>query len=150
MPMNLPTIIAICGGCVVLNILTVCLIARMAISAKRKPTKRSAEPAAHRGQPAKRKKSLVDRIGTMNLILIIIGITLLAFTIAIMNLFKQYGTIPDTLVSCVFAVLGGECGVMGWIKTTKDKNKVREWEKEDMREAQKAIRQDGEDEPPKF
>lgn len=86
----------------------------------------------------------------MNLILIIIGITLLAFTIAIMNLFKQYGTIPDTLVSCVFAVLGGECGVMGWIKTTKDKNKVREWEKEDMREAQKAIRQDGEDEPPKF
>ena len=31
-----------------------------------------------------------------------------------------YG-IPDTLCQCVFALLGGECGVMGWIKTNKDK-----------------------------
>lgn len=72
----------------------------------------------------------------MNLILIIVGMTLLIFTVTMIDLFKTYGMIPDTLVSCVFAVLGGECGVMGWIKTNKDKHQDRKWQKEDMREMQ--------------
>lgn len=36
---------------------------------------------------------------------------------------------------CVFATLGGECGIMGWIKTTKDRNRERKWEQEDKQEA---------------
>lgn len=36
-------------------------------------------------------------------------------------LYETTGGIPDTLCQCVFALLGGECGVMGWIKTNKDK-----------------------------
>ena len=79
------------------------------------------------------KKSFLSRFGTMNLILVIIGITLLCFTIAMINLFKTYGTIPDTLVTCVFAVLGGECGVMGWIKTSKEKNRDRAVELQDRK-----------------
>ena len=38
-------------------------------------------------------------------------------------------------VTCVFATLGGECGIMGWIKTTKDRNRERKWEQEDKQEA---------------
>lgn len=74
-------------------------------------------------------------IGTMNLILIIVGVSLLAFTIAMIWIFLTYAAIPDTLCTCVFAALGGECGVMGMIKTSKEKYKEREWKKEDEREA---------------
>lgn len=75
----------------------------------------------------KKKRSL----GTMDWILVIIGGFLLVFTCYIIVLFREYGTIPDTLVTCVFAALAGECGIMGWIKTTKERNKERKWEKED-------------------
>lgn len=83
---------------------------------------------------APRKKS---GIGVMDIILIIVGISLLAFTIAMIQLFREYGSVPDTLVTCVFAALGGECGIMGWIKTTKDRNKERKWEQEDRQEAKR-------------
>lgn len=70
--------------------------------------------------------------GVMNFILILVGIFLLVFTIVMIKMFATYGAVPDTLVTCVFACLGTECGVMGWIKTTKEKYKEREWEKEDQ------------------
>lgn len=63
------------------------------------------------------------RFGAMDVILIIVGISLLAFTVAMIITFRQQGAVPDTLVTCVFATLGGECGVMGWIKTSKEKAK---------------------------
>lgn len=68
---------------------------------------------------------------TMDLILIIVGALLITFTIMMIVLFKQYGYVPDTLITCVFATLGGECGIMGWIKTNKDKNRDREWQLDD-------------------
>lgn len=71
----------------------------------------------------------------MDLILVIVGVSLLVFTIVMIQLFKVYGTVPDTLITCVFATLGGECGIMGWIKTTKDRNRERKWEQEDKQEA---------------
>lgn len=70
----------------------------------------------------------------MNLILILIGVALLSFTAVMIWLFITAGSIPDTLVTCVFAVLGGECGVMGWIKTAKEKAKDRAWAQEDKKE----------------
>lgn len=84
-----------------------------------------------RTRPARKKKS----VGAMDVILVIVGISLLAFTIAMIQIFREYGAVPDTLVTCVFATLGGECGIMGWIKTTKDRNKERKWEQEDRQEA---------------
>ena len=74
-----------------------------------------------RTRPSRKKSS----IGAMDVILIIVGISLFAFTVAMMKIFREYGAVPDTLVTCVFATLGGECGIMGWIKTTKDRNKER-------------------------
>lgn len=77
--------------------------------------------------------------GVMNVILIIVGISLFAFTIAMIQLFKEYGMVPDTLVTCVFAALGGECGIMGWIKTSKDRNKERKWEVEDREHSEEMM-----------
>ena len=78
-----------------------------------------------------KKKKFMDRLGVMNFILILVGISLLVFTIEMIQLYKEFGAVPDTLVTCVFTALGGECGIMGWIKTTKEKNKEREWAIED-------------------
>lgn len=84
-------------------------------------------------KPSRKKSSL----GVMDIILIIVGISILLFTVAMIKLFREYGAVPDTLVTCVFATLGGECGIMGWIKTTKDRNKERKWEIEDKQEAKR-------------
>lgn len=62
---------------------------------------------------------------TMNLILAILGVTLLVFTIAMIVLFCLYQSIPDTLVACVFTAMTGECGAMAWIKTAKEKYSER-------------------------
>lgn len=71
------------------------------------------------------------KIKTMDIILLVVAVALLAFTIEMIALFKEIGMIPDTLVTCVFAALGGECGAMAWIKTAKERNKERKWETED-------------------
>ncbi len=44
------------------------------------------------------------------------------FVIVMIAIYIRTGGIPDTLCTCVFSVCGGECGVMGWIKTTKDRH----------------------------
>ena len=58
---------------------------------------------------------------TMDIILVIVGAALAVFTITMIVTFYLCGSIPDTLCTCVFAALGGECGVMGWIRTAKEK-----------------------------
>lgn len=68
---------------------------------------------------------------TMDLILIIVGVALLVFTVTMIILYLLTGGIPDTLCTCFFSVLGGECGAMAWIKTAKEKKQQREWYKED-------------------
>lgn len=90
-----------------------------------------------------KKKS--KKVGTMDIILIIVGISLLVFTIYMIYLFKIYGAVPDTLVTCVFACLGGECGIMGWIKTNKDKREDRKWRLEDEERAKKDMQQQDDD-----
>lgn len=70
---------------------------------------------------------------TMDVILVILGMFLFAFVGVMIYLYKITGGIPDTLVTCVFAICGCECGVMGWIKNCKEKYKDREWAKEDAK-----------------
>lgn len=84
-----------------------------------------------------RKPAAEKKIGTMDVILVIVGIALTAFTVEMIQIFKETGMEPSTMETCVFAALGGECGIMGWIKTTKERNKDREWQKEDMAEMSK-------------
>lgn len=69
----------------------------------------------------------------MDLILIVIGVLLLSYSVAILLIYDpMYGEPCPTLTTCVFAALGGECGVMGWIKTTKTRQQERKWSKEDQ------------------
>lgn len=77
------------------------------------------------------KNAEKHKMGVMNFILIFTAIALTAFTAVMICVFVRCNSIPDTLCTCVFAALGGECGVMGWIKTNKDKIRDRNWEKED-------------------
>ena len=67
----------------------------------------------------------------MDRMLIILFITFIIFTLAMLITFWICGSIPDTLCTCVFSVLGGECGAMAWIKTVKERYRERRFEKED-------------------
>ena len=77
------------------------------------------------------------KAGTMDKVLVVIGIFLLVFVAVMLWMFYVTGGIPDTLCTCVFAVCGGECGVMGWIKTTKDRHQERQYELEDREHEEK-------------
>ena len=70
-------------------------------------------------------------VRTMDVILVFIAVFLLAFIVTMIILYYTTGAIPDTLCTCVFAACGGECGVMGWIKTTKERQRDRQYELED-------------------
>lgn len=60
-------------------------------------------------------------VRTMDVVLVIIAVFLLAFVLTMLWIYCCTGGIPDTLCTCVFGICGGECGVMGWIKTTKER-----------------------------
>ena len=72
------------------------------------------------------------KLHTMDLILIVVAVALVVFTLEMLRTYRETGGIPDTLCTCVFAALGGECGAMAWIKTTKDRQKDRQWQREDQ------------------
>ena len=86
------------------------------------------------------------QIRTMDVILVIIATFLLVFVVALMWLYYRTGGIPDTLCACVFTVCGGECGIMGWIKTTKERQRDRRYELEDRKYEEKMKKQ-GSDNP---
>lgn len=78
------------------------------------------------------------RMGAMDKILIVLGVFLLCFIVAMVVIFIKKDSIPDTLVQCVFGACSLEGGVMGWIKTTKERRQDRRWARQDAREAAKA------------
>lgn len=77
---------------------------------------RGGHTAARRVAEAGKKK-----MGTMDKVLVLEGVILVAYTVAALAVFWHTGGEPSTLTACVFGVCGLENGVMGWIKTNKDK-----------------------------
>lgn len=77
------------------------------------------------------KKRTKPKIRTMDVILVVIAIALVAFTCEMINIYRETGGIPDTLVISFFGALGGECGAMAWIKNTKERQQDRKWQKQD-------------------
>lgn len=71
------------------------------------------------------------KVRTLNVVLIILGILVVLFTITMIQIYLKMGGIPDTLCGCFFAAATGEFGVMGWIRTTKDRDKRRQYDLED-------------------
>ena len=81
-------------------------------------------------------------MNTMDKILLLIGIFLLAFVVVMIRMFDTHGAVPDTLIACVFAATTGELGVMGWIKTTKERKKERNWQLEDEQRQREYMKED--------
>ena len=90
---------------------------------------------------------------TMDLILILVGGSVVVFTIVMIWLYLLTGAIPDTLCTCFCIACTGECGFMGWIKTAKTRYQDHEWQEqfeerqrelmEKERELEEARRYDG-------
>ena len=64
---------------------------------------------------------------TMDFILVIVGVLLIAFTVTMIVIFWRMGTVPDTLITCFYGAIAGECGIMGWIKTAKVRHQEHQW-----------------------
>lgn len=60
---------------------------------------------------------------TSKKVLAFMAIFLLIFITTMIVIFIKHGAVPDTLITCVFAACTGELSILGWIKTTKEKNK---------------------------
>lgn len=71
------------------------------------------------------RKPPKKKMGTMDRILVLEAVFLVAYTVADLVVFWHTGSEPATLTGCVFGVCGLENGVMGWIKTNKDKGRRR-------------------------
>lgn len=86
----------------------------------------------------------------MNLILVLICIYFIWFTNRMIEIYEATNGIPDVLCQCVFAFLGGECGIMGWIKTTKERRQDRKWADEDRQRMEHEAQQSAQDFEPSY
>ena len=75
----------------------------------------------NRKAAARLAKAAEKKMGTMDKVLILEAVVLILYTAADLVVFWHTGNEPATLTACVFGVCGFENGVMGWIKTTKEK-----------------------------
>ena len=87
----------------------------------------------------RRKKK---KIRTRDIVLTIVALFLLVFVVVMMWMYYRTGGIPDTLCTCVFAICGGECGIMGWIKTTKERCQDRKNELADREHEERMRKKD--------
>lgn len=92
--------------------------------------------------PLKKLREVAGKIGTLNLVLILVGAFFVWFNWQMLITFREYGSIPETYACAVIASTIGECGICGWIRTNKDRSRERMWEKEDEKEAEKAAKEE--------
>lgn len=114
--------------------------------AKRRKRQRYYAQAQETKKAPEAKKSKGFKLNKMDVILLIIAVTLFAFTQKMIELFETYMAVPDTLITCVFAVCGGECGAMSWIKTSNEKYRDRRWQLEDEKRMEEAAKRAASDE----
>lgn len=81
----------------------------------------------------KRFKESISKVNKLNIVLIFVGLFFVWFNYQMLEIFKSYGSIPETYACAVIAATIGECGICGWIKTNKDKRQAREWAREDRK-----------------
>lgn len=79
---------------------------------------------------------------TANIVLVLIGIATILFVLKMIKLFETQYSIPDTLCTCYFSAVVGECGVLGWIKTSKVRHLERQWQNEDYEKYTKGSKGD--------
>ena len=87
-------------------------------------------------------RNKIKQIGTLNLVLILVGTFFVWFNWQMILTFRMYGSMPETYACAVVAATIGECGICGWIRTNKDKRQDRKWQKEDLKESQERYEQE--------
>lgn len=100
-------------------------------------------------KPGKRlytKQRDKPRINKLDIMLIVLLATTLLFIAVIVWLFYLFQAVPDSLVAGFFAMAGGECGVLGWIKSGKERRRERGYELEDREYNEKHEKEDKTDE----
>lgn len=98
----------------------------------RRPRRRRARKVG----PLKRIRNLLSKVGTLNIILFLVGAFFVWFNWQMLCIFRECGSIPESYACAVIAATIGECGICGWIRTNKDRHMERKWEKEDNKEAE--------------
>ena len=78
-----------------------------------------------------------EKIGVMDIVLIVEAVAIVLYVIADFLVFWHTGAEPSTLTMSFFAVCGGENGWMAWIKTRKEQERMRKWQLEDQNETDK-------------
>lgn len=68
----------------------------------------------------------IGRVGTLNVVLVVVFGFFLWFNHQILDLAKQGVAVPESYACAVIAATLGECGICGWIRTTKDKRRDKE------------------------
>lgn len=81
-------------------------------------------------------KEVAGKVGTLNLVLILMFAFFIWFNWQMLDIFREYASIPETYACAVIAATIGEAGICGWIRTTKDRNREHKWEQEE-KEAEK-------------
>ncbi len=81
---------------------------------------------------AKRRKRR-KKIKTLDIILICVFGYMIFLNWQMIQLFQQTGSAPEAAWCALIAALIGECGICGWIRVSKDRNRERKWEKEDRK-----------------
>lgn len=127
-------------GIFAIGFATVYALANLWHQHKVKKRKRQQSASAQRKKPQTEEKTSRFRLNKMDVILIIIAVGLVIFTLKMIALFEEHMAVPDTLITCVFAVCGGECGAMSWIKTSKEKYQDRQWQLEDEQRMEAAAK----------
>ena len=78
--------------------------------------------------PVKKFKKIVAKVGTLNLVLILVFAFFIWFNWQMLEIFREYASIPETYACAVIAATIGEAGICGWIRTTKDKKREHQSE----------------------
>lgn len=66
-----------------------------------------------------KQKGLLQRIGTLNVILVCVFAYMILFNQQMITLYERCGSAPESAWCALIAALIGECGICGWIKTSK-------------------------------
>lgn len=86
-------------------------------------------------------KNLISKIGTLNIILILVFCFFLWFNWQMICVFRECGSIPESYACAVVAATIGECGICGWIRTNKDRQRDREYELQDREHNEELMKQ---------
>lgn len=90
-------------------------------------------------------KEVIGRIGTLNLILILVGAFFVWFNWQMLCIFREQGMIPESYACAVIAATIGECGICGWIRTNKDRRREHQWEQEEKQAEKSANSRESEE-----